>query len=211
MKDFDYLLKLFYNSSKYSFFFLFVISIPIIFNIDAILLLWQGEVPEYTSIFTVLILIYSLINILTNPVWTLALAVGKLKKYICVGSGIFLLIFPISYLVLKMGAPPFYVVFVMIMVRSLYLFVVLKIIKEYIVFTFVDYFKKVLYPIFKQVLFSLLFIFALEFYMNDNFGLFLRLFIQVSVLIVLTFFAGMDKSDRNDVIALIKGFISKRK
>jgi hypothetical protein len=47
--------------------------------------------------------------------------------------------------------------------------------------------------------------------MNDNFGLFLRLFIQVSVLIVLTFFAGMDKSDRNDVIALIKGFISKRK
>jgi ABC-type transport system involved in cytochrome bd biosynthesis fused ATPase/permease subunit len=110
-----------------------------------------------------------------------------------------------------MGAPPLYVVFVMIMVRSLYLFVVLKIIKEYIVFTFVDYFKKVLYPIFKQVLVSLLFIFALEFYMNDNFGLFLRLFIQVSVLIVLTFFAGMDKSDRNDVIALIKGFISKRK
>lgn len=211
LKDFDYLLKLFYNSSKYSFFFLFVISIPIIFNIDAILLLWQGEVPEYTSIFTVLILIYSLINILTNPVWTLALAVGKLKKYICVGSGIFLLIFPISYLVLKMGAPPFYVVFVMIVVRSLYLFVVLKIIKEYIIFTFVDYFKKVLYPIFKQVLFSLLFIFALEFYMNDNLWLFLRLFIQVSVLIVLTFFAGMDKGDRNDVIALIKGFIFKRK
>ena len=210
LKDYDYLLKLFYNSSKYSFFFLFVISIPLIFNVDTVLQLWQGDVPEYTNIFTVLILVYSLINILTNPVWTLALAVGKLRKYICVGSGVFLLIFPVSYLLLKMGAPPYSVVYVMIVIRSIYLFVVLGIIMEYIPLTFIDYFKKVLYPIFKLVICSLLSLFVLEYYMNDEVVLLLRLFMQVSILLVMTFFAGMDKKDRVDVLALIKGFLFKK-
>lgn len=209
LKDYDYLFKLFYNSSKYSFFFLFVISIPIIFNIDAILHLWQGEVPEYTNIFTVLILVYSLINILTNPVWTLALAIGNLKKYICVGSGIFLLIFPISYLVLKMGAPPFYVMVVMIVIRSIYLFVVLKIIKEYIEFTFIDYFKNVLLPIFRQVVTAIPVILFINYIIGDSCGFLINLFAQVVLLVILTFYVALDKKDREMLTAMLKNFFNK--
>lgn len=206
--DFDYLLKLFYNSSRYSFFFLFIISLPIIFNVDAILVLWQGSVPEFTGIFTILVLIYSLVNILTNPIWTLALAVGRLKKYICVGSGVFLLIFPISYFLLRMDVPPYYVMFVMIAIRSVYLFVVLRIIKEYIVFTFSEYFKKVLYPIFKLVLVSLPFMFAFEHYVGGV-GLFVSLAVQFSILTILTYFVGMCKGDRQYIVSLIKNLYIK--
>ena len=206
--DFDYLLKLFYNSSRYSFFFLFIISIPIIFNVDAILVLWQGSVPEFTGIFTILVLTYSLVNILTNPIWTLALAVGRLKKYICVGSGVFLLIFPISYFILRMGVPPYYVMFVMIAVRSVYLFVVLRIIKEYIVFTFSEYFKEVLYPIFKLVIVSLVFIFAFEYFVG-SLGLFASLAVQISMLTILTYYVGMCKGDRQYVASLIKNLYMK--
>lgn len=208
-KDFDYLLKLFYNSSKYSFFFLFVISIPIFFNVDAILQLWQGDVPEYTGIFTVLILIYSLINILTNPIWTLALAVGKLKKYICVGSSVFMLIFPISYLVLKVGALPYSVMVVMIVIRSIYLFVVLKIIKEYIEFTFVDYCKRVLFPIFRLVITAVPLMFCINYSISNVWGLLPNLFVQVILLVVLTFYVAMDKKDRETVTTMQKNFFKK--
>lgn len=208
-KDYDYLLKLFYNSSKYSFFFLFVMSLPIIFNMDGILHVWQKSVPEYTNIFTILILVYSLVNILTNPIWTLALAVGNLKKYICVGSSVFLLIFPISYIVLKMGALPFYVIVVMIVIRSIYLFVVLKIIKEYIEFTFVDYFKKVLLPIFRFVITAVPLMFFINHIIGDGWGLLVNLFVQLILLVILTFYVAMDKKDRGTVIALVKKFFRR--
>ena len=164
--------------------------------------------PEFTSIFTILVLTYSLVNILTNPIWTLALAVGRLKKYICVGSGVFLLIFPISYFILRMGVPPYYVMFVMIAVRSVYLFVVLRIIKEYIVFTFSEYFKEVLYPIFKLVIVSLAFIFAFEYFVG-SLGLFASLAVQISMLTILTYYVGMCKGDRQYVASLIKNLYMK--
>ena len=171
--------------------------------------LWQGDVPEYTGIFTVLILIYSLINILTNPIWTLALAVGKLKKYICVGSSVFMLIFPISYLVLKVGALPYSVMVVMIVIRSIYLFVVLKIIKEYIEFTFVDYCKRVLFPIFRLVITAVPLMFCINYSISNVWGLLPNLFVQVILLVVLTFYVAMDKKDRETVTTMQKNFFKK--
>lgn len=205
LRDFDYLLKLFYNSSKYSFFFLLLIGLPIIFNVDAILELWQGDVPQYTNIFTILIIIYSLINILTNPVWTLALAVGKLKKYICFGSGVFLLIFPISYIALKLDCPPYYVMVIMIAVRSVYLLVVLKIIMEYITFTFVEYLKKVLYPIIKVLLLSLPFVYLVH--TRISAGLLLLLVLEVGCVLLFTFVVGLDRDERSTVISMLKSFL----
>ena len=107
-----------------------------------------------------------------------------------------------------MDVPPYYVMFVMIAVRSVYLFVVLRIIKEYIVFTFSEYFKEVLYPIFKLVLVSLACIFALEYFVG-GIGLFASLAVQISILTILTYYVGMCKDDRQYVVSLIKNLYMK--
>lgn len=153
--EYDYMMKLFYNSSKYSYYLLWVICLPVMFSIRELLDIWLVEVPHYADIFTIWVLIHGLIGVFNNPIWTIALAVGQLKYYILIGSGVLLLIFPISYIALKCGAAPVSVFIIMIAVRSVYLLVVLRIISNYIPVTRHEYWKKVLFPISKTTVISL--------------------------------------------------------
>ena len=145
--DDEYLMKLFYSSSKFSFFLLWIFCLPLCFTIDPVLHLWLTQVPEYTGVFTIWILAYSLVNVLNNPVWAIALAVGRLKRYISVGSGVFLMVFPLAYAALKAGASPVAVFAIMFFVRLCYLVVVLHIIKAYVGLSFRRYFADVVKPI----------------------------------------------------------------
>lgn len=154
-RDYSYMMTLFYNSSKYTFFLLWVLCLPVAFTCKELLGLWLVEVPQYADVFTLWVLGYSLVNSLNNPVWTIALATGKLKRYILVGSGVFLLIFPLSYAVLRCGCSPVSVFVVMFVVRWAYLFVVLRIIGTYIPLTLKEYVAKVVLPIGKVLAVSI--------------------------------------------------------
>lgn len=147
--DYEYMMTLFYNSSKYSFFLLWMFCLPMAFTCKELFGLWLVDVPEYADVFTLWVLVYSLINSLNNPIWTIALATGKLRRYILIGSGVFLLTFPFSYIVLKFGYSPVSVFVVMVVVRFVYLYVVLCIMKAYIPLTRKEYIKKVVWPILK--------------------------------------------------------------
>lgn len=145
--DYGYLLKLFYGSSKYSFFLLWFFCLPMMFCVDEILGIWLKNAPEKAGIFVNLILAYYLVNVFNKPIWSVALAVGKLKKYICVGSGVFLMSFPISYLCLKLDCAPESVLIVNCVIRFIYVWVVLSIVKKYVPITLKNYFKYVILPI----------------------------------------------------------------
>lgn len=114
--------------------------------IDLILDIWLVDVPQYTNIFTNLVLAYSIINVLNNPIWSLILATGKLKWYIIIGSGVFLMAFPISYVCLKLGCSPVSVFVVIVIVRAVYIFVVLFIAKRYYPLPLGKYYKEVILP-----------------------------------------------------------------
>jgi O-antigen/teichoic acid export membrane protein len=145
-KDFNHLFKLFFSSSKLSVYLLWIICLPLCLSIDTILHLWLKEVPAYTNVFTILILIYSIVDVLNNPIWSLALAIGKLKNYILIGSSVLLFIFPISYVFLKLGSTPQTVFVVSIIIRCAYIYVVLFFIKKEINFSLNSYFYEVLFP-----------------------------------------------------------------
>lgn len=49
--DRAYFLNLIYSTSKISYYLLFLVSIPVLLNVDFILRLWLGEVPADTSLF----------------------------------------------------------------------------------------------------------------------------------------------------------------
>lgn len=145
-QNFDYLYKLFFSSSKFSVYLLWIFCLPISLCIDTILHLWLKEVPPHTGNFTILVLAYSLVNILNNPIWSLALAVGKLKWYILIGSGVYLMSFPISYVCLKIGCAPESVFVVNVIVRMVYICVVIKIIRKYVPFSISRYLSSVILP-----------------------------------------------------------------
>src|SRR5690606_13730712 len=81
INDLKYMHELIYQGAKYSFFLLFVISLPILFETEMILRLWLKIVPDYTVIFTRLVIINILIDSVSGPLMTGAQASGKIKVY----------------------------------------------------------------------------------------------------------------------------------
>lgn len=87
------------QGSKISFFLMYIIMVPIIFNIDFILNLWLKNPPAFTGIFVVLGLINLLIDSLSGTLMTAVQATGKVKWYQII-LGLFLFMnLPVSYLV----------------------------------------------------------------------------------------------------------------
>lgn len=146
-KDYEYLYSLFFKSSKYSFLLLWFLCFPFFFVIDEVLCIWLKDVPNFANSFIFLILLYSLVNSLNQPIWTLAQAIGKLKFYICIGSSVFLMVFPISYVFLKIGFSPNSVFGTNVVVRIFYIITVFFIIRKYIFISIQRYFKETLCPI----------------------------------------------------------------
>ena len=78
--NYPYTIKLVNGTSKLSFFLIFLVSIPLILNIDFVLKIWLGQVPQYTSIFCTIFIISSTINAVGNPYWTAIFASGNIKN-----------------------------------------------------------------------------------------------------------------------------------
>src|SRR5690606_10919602 len=107
-------LNLMYKSAKFSFFAMFILTLPFLFNIDFVMNFWLKEVPIYAISFIKLALIYSLIETISNPMVTGAQATGKIKIYqIVVGSFIFLTL-PTVWLVFKLTNDPLNMYYVLI-------------------------------------------------------------------------------------------------
>jgi O-antigen/teichoic acid export membrane protein len=104
--DFKNMHQLIFQGSKFSFFLLFFLSLPILLETEMIIKLWLKIVPEYAVIFTRLVVINILIESLSGPLVTAAQASGRIKLYQIVVGGLILLILPISYMFLKIGFPP---------------------------------------------------------------------------------------------------------
>ena len=98
--------KLIYQGTRLSYYLFMFLSIPIFFEIEKILQLWLGQVPDHTVLFARLALVLTLAEIISNALITAQGATGKIKNYQIVVGGILLLNFPISYVLLKMGVFP---------------------------------------------------------------------------------------------------------
>lgn len=100
--------KLFSFSNKFILYTLLLISIPIIYEMDTILFLWLGIKDEQTIIFSQLIVVYSIILALNNPLSILVQATGKLKKYSIYVEFVTLICPILTYVLFYIGLPAYY-------------------------------------------------------------------------------------------------------
>lgn len=98
--------KLIFKGTRLSYYLFLFLSLPIFFEIKAILYIWLGQVPAHTVLFTRLVIILSLCEILSNTLITAQNANGNIRNYQIVVGGILLLNFPVSYYLLKQGYFP---------------------------------------------------------------------------------------------------------
>lgn len=117
--NYERLHTLVYSSSKFSFFMLYCMVLPISLEAKTLLGLWLEEVPDYAVVFTVLILWIMLLEPLSNPIDKANQATGTIRNYQIVEGGSLLLIVPVSYLVLKNGGEPYAVFIVQFIVMAI--------------------------------------------------------------------------------------------
>lgn len=200
-QDYRYFIKLVFDSSKYSYFLMWILCLPIILRCDYILALWLGDVPENATIFVQWILIFSLVNILTTPIWSAMQAVGKLNKYILVGSLVYLMAFPISYVFLKFGYAPVVTFQILTIVRIAYIVASLIILRSYVQFSMLQYVKMVIMPIIIVTLLAS----GIMYYLNSLFSDSFQNFIVVGVIslivsVMLILIIGLSSTERNLIV-----------
>lgn len=110
--------RLMFRSARFSFCLLYMIVLPAILEMPFVLDLWLVEVPRDAVVFTRLMLLISLAGTFANPCIIANQATGKVRKYQIVVGGILLLIVPVSWAVLKAGAPLWSVFLVHLVVES---------------------------------------------------------------------------------------------
>lgn len=104
--EYDEMFKLMTNASKYCAFLLICIIVPLIINIKGLLHIWLVEVPEYSVAFIRLTLIYLLFRSIDEPLTAGIHAVGKMKLPNLTTAIINMLVFPITWIVCKLGGSP---------------------------------------------------------------------------------------------------------
>ena len=206
MGDTAYTKKLVINSSKYACFLLSMLSLPLIFNMKPLLQLWLGEniVSNDMVIFSKLILVYSLINVLENPVTQAVRATGNIKKY-QITIGIQTLMFlPICFILFKMGYPAYYSMIVLSIIYFIVQFWRVKIVSPILDITMTEYIQLVIIPIIATILFSSVIIHFILFFESTNLGwLILRIGISFIINVFCIIYIGLNRKERAYVLQVI--------
>lgn len=159
-----------YKGSKYSFFLLYFISLPLVLNIEYVLQLWLEEVPQYTSLFVILIIIESLVNVLLgNTMIVSMMATGKIRNYQIVVSLVLLMIVPISYVLLKCGCGVYCIYYVSITMTLIAGILRFSFCNRYIGYSYFRMINEILRPIVSVVISSLpILLYIRQYYFVDK-------------------------------------------
>ena len=101
--DYQYLKKLVFSTSKISYFLLVLITLPLMLNIDDVLKLWLGIVPQDANIFCILMLVSGILQATTSPLNFSIMASGKIKWFQIVTGVVFISDLFVLYALFNLG------------------------------------------------------------------------------------------------------------
>jgi len=197
------------RTTKISFFLLLLIGTLVIYNLDFLLGIWLVNVPEHTISLSRLMIIGAMIDALSSPLYVTIYATGRIKVYQIVISIILLMNLVITYIFFNIG----YSVETCMYVR-IFLFIVayiarLLFVKSYTKIDINDILKASILPIAVISTIVLLIIIALWHIEHPFIRLFVISPILSVILLLLMFYIGFDKVERNYLLAF--AFDYKRK
>lgn len=208
--DIEYMETLVNTSAKYSFFLLWTLSLPIILNIDYILLLWLKEVPAQTNLFVILTMIYSMMESFSSPLITAQLATGNVRNYQLIVGGLNLLNIPISYLLMRLGYPVICFLLVAIILSFVCLIARLILVRKNSGLNSYCFVRYVFFKAFAVVCLSFPLPGFIAFVLDNNLSsMIISFVISIISSVVSILFIGCSLSERQKLYCLIKNRFSK--
>ena len=176
---------------------MFLLSLPIILEINQILKFWLINVPTYAPIFTILILVIILITSISGPLKIAVQATVKISVYQAVIGTLLFLTLPISYVFLKLDYPPEVTLYVTIFIEIVALIFRFFFLTKLIKFPVFRFIKDVIVRNIMIVVFSTSLPLFLRNKMDDNFW---RLIIIVSIALIwnaiVIYIVGLNKTEK---------------
>lgn len=189
--------SLMFRSARFSFLLLFFLSLPVLLETEFILTLWLKTVPDNAVIFTQIMICISLIYTTANPCVIANQATGKVKVYQMVVGGILLTILPISYIVLKLGAPAYSVFIVHFCVESVAQFTRMYMLRKLINLPVRQYLHNIYFPIVATVVVAIILPIIIHMQLADGWMRFIAVgFVSVLSVGASAFFIGFTKNER---------------
>lgn len=142
--ELENMFSLVFKSSKFSFYLIYILSLPLIIEAPFLIELWLGQLPEYVVSFVRIIVVMTAVDAMSNPLMTSAHATGRIKFYQFTVGTVNILILPISYIVLKfIGCSPVIVFVISLSASVITLFLRLWIVGRLMPFPKMKFVKEV--------------------------------------------------------------------
>lgn len=200
----EYMFSLVRKSSRMSYYLLFILALPVIFNTPYILHLWLPEVPDHTVLFVRLFLVFTLSESISAPLITAQLATGNIRNYQILVGGLQLLNVPVSYVFLKYGAAPEITAVVAIVISQICLFARLFMLKSMIGLSIGTFLKRVYLNLVTVTVLAIVPPVLVCRFCKDSFAGFAA---GVAVCLLSAglsvYFAGCSRSERNELVNMV--------
>lgn len=205
-KEYDLFNDLIFRSSRLSYCLVFVFAVPLIVCINPILKIWLTEVPAYTESFSIVYIVYCMVDALSGPLWVSVQATGNIRRYQIEISLIILLNLPLAYLFIIYGFNPVFALALRAGINLLaYIYRIVFLTKK-ISFPGVKYVKDVVAPVLLMTIISLPIAMYLSIFLVS---LSLTFFIFVAIVfinLILAYSVGLNRNER----IMLKNVITKK-
>ena len=203
--------QIMFTISKICFMLIYIVALPVIFEMDFLLHLWLGDsVPEYTTIFSQIIVVIAIIEALNWPVSMIIYASGKIGWYNVVTSIVGLLVLPLCYVSLIIDVNPILVYIISLLISISVQVVSVFCMKKVVNIGVYDYAKNVITPSCIVVLLTVCVPLLLTIFMQDGFIKLVMVCI-VSVLWTLSicYLVGMSNNEKQLVRMYVSNFTKR--
>ena len=210
--DKDYMMTLIYQGARLSFYILLLLSLPVIINVHYILTLWLKIVPEHTTLFVQLVLIFAMSESISNPLITAMLATGKIRNYQIVVGGLQLMNLPISYILLRLGFIPETVLIVAICISQCCLGTRLFMLRSMIGLSIRQYLSRVYFNVLLVTVLSAIIPCVVFYHLNETFvNVMFICVVSVICTCIVIYYIGCNKQERQFILSKVKAVRRKLK
>lgn len=190
-------LNLVYRTCRICILLMTIVYFPLFVELEFILRIWLGNVPEGTSTFCVFTLLIAVVSSTSGGLTQFINGYGKIKWFKIQYSILYLLCIPVGFALFKMGMPAYYITVLFVISDVLSRINQLLLLKKLMNFSISKFLKEAyLRP---TIVFSMMLIYSFVYrYLEVNAPIYhiIGIVITFLIAIVIAFFIGLNKVER---------------
>ena len=202
--------NLVYRGSKFSFFLMYLMALPLMCEADTVMNLWLVKVPDKTVILVQLSLILGLIGCFGTMGYTACMATGKIRTYSLVVGTLALLEFPLVWVAFALGAAIEFAYYLYMIVKTIVIIARMFLMKKMIAMPKREYIINAVIPTLLVAVSAAIPSILVVMFMPQSFTrLVISVFVGVVSVSLASLFIGMTSTERNMILSKASTLVNR--